>query len=1548
MPLPVADTVLDRTLELVEQIELTSLQWGFVEGGLPEEEVDGLAAQALAEAGTPGDPEDVVEELVERRLLIECPHGDGRPRLRSRFAEGVRLLARLRQLFPNREWQAAPTLVSDFRVDVRPRRVPRRNITAHAALSQMAALLRSPLRHDLASALLRVGTRDEVSLSAFQLRATQALLSSDTRDRGLVVSAGTGSGKTLAFYLPALVEIGSWVDRATPWTKALAVYPRRELLKDQFTEAFKVARRMDAALTQAGKRPITLGTYFGLTPSWPSEDAVQNATWMRDGNAYICPFLQCHLCGKEMVWRIADLQRGMERLYCKGASTCAGTATNEHLVLTRPQAVKQPPDLMFTTAEILNQRLSDTAHRRIFGIRTQRQLRVRLLLLDEVHTYEGASGAHAALMLRRWRHAVDAPVRFVGLSATLREAPEFFAQLTGVPLGAVQEIAPADDELVNQSTAYQLILRGDPVSQASLLSTSIQASFLLQRLLDPPAPNGGRSHGRFGSRTFVFTDDLDITNRLFDDLRDAEGYDMFGKPRVNARPLAHLRASEQADGPRREAAGQRWRVAEELGWQLEQPLRISRTTSQDAGVAAASDVVVATAALEIGFNDTTVGAVLQHKSPRQMAAFIQRKGRAGRTSTMRPWMVTVLSDYGRDRLSYQSYERLFDPVLDPQRLPIGNRYLVRMQAVFAFFDWVAHMHQGPATRGWWWQPLNGPVDDGTADWLKKLRAQQKALQETLRLLLRGDDALVTSLTSHLSAALQLSREEISAILWEAPRSLLLEVVPTLARRLYTNWAVNPELAGTVMASGLDHVTLAGVCPLPDFVPANLFSDLSLPEVTVALPAATVNARERFDTMPIASALRQLAPGRVTRRFAFERGGLSHWVPVPLTQNEHLLPVSTFASEYQYVADVPVLGGEDSAVLGRLPCYRPRTVHVERIPARVNASSNAFLHWGSELIPHGEGASFQIDELRQWGAIVQRVVFHMHTLRSPLTVRRFATGATATVRLRGRDTDHVVQTTFTDPPQGETERAGGPAAIGFEQDVDGLCLQIRLPSAAGMTKIAASAPELPAWRAAYLRDRILEDPSLSQVTNWFQRDWLAQVYVSAILMVAAQDDGRSLEQAAEQLHQTATAATFRQVLSAIFQVFEEDDDGTAASEEEETPVRATPRLSGPAHLRDRLSDLLGRPAILARLRELGRDLWQPDEVAWGRWLVQRTHETLGEATLFAILQVAPRHATMDNLLLDIQQLPGPAVSADGAAEIWITESTLGGAGVIEAFARAYAANPRTFFQALEATLAPSDLELTSVNLDRFVELAVSDSVVGQAVADLRGQTDHGPRDQSRIALYRLLAQRGLSVDHAFSSALNHRLLRAGVDASVDRLLRDILHHWRALEVRLGVAIDLRVFAFLASQEPTLASRIVAAVRAITTETTTPDQIIGVLVGLLWARPSEMRARFLDSYSPFRSGGHTDPTFIRRLLLCGEISDVALADSDWEHQLQQVLAASGTARLVAALGQESALHTALTRIIATPVDLEFLQFFPTIDRIEREQDALKVTLVLREVA
>ena len=105
---------------------------------------------------------------------------------------------------------------------------------------------------------------------------------------------------------------------------------------------------------------------------------------------------------------------------------------------------------------------------------------------------------------------------------------------------------------------YAIALRADPVSGASLLSASIQAAMLFGRVLDPPG-----EPFLFGTTGFLFTDDLDVTNRFYDDLRDAEGgQSRPGKP--GRKPvLAGLRSPDLPQQADRYRDGQSWDLVEQ-------------------------------------------------------------------------------------------------------------------------------------------------------------------------------------------------------------------------------------------------------------------------------------------------------------------------------------------------------------------------------------------------------------------------------------------------------------------------------------------------------------------------------------------------------------------------------------------------------------------------------------------------------------------------------------------------------------------------------------------------------------------------------------------------------------------------------------------------------------------------------------------------------------------------------------------------------------------------------------------------------------------------
>ena len=1519
---------LDWLLLAIEQREMRSLRWGATGAALFEDELVALATLVVD-----GDPEEAAGELLDRRLLFPIPAPGGSVRYRSRFAEGVRLLASLRQTFPGRHWSAAPHLIADFRADLRERQFPRRDQPASEVIERLSSKLEWGAQDvGVATALL-----SGLTLAAFQERAAEVLLGDGDTDRGAVIAAGTGAGKTLAYYLPAIVRISQEIRAGEFWTKAISVYPRNELLKDQFGEVLRYAR----LIGDLPERPLRIGTFFGSTPFEATTESVSRS-WTRfpargSTVGYLCPFATCPECGGRLIWRLADIELKHEQLTCERVAgdspRCLFTTNPEQVLLTRRAVSKEPPDLLFMTAEMLNRRMSDTNSRGALGLGQPRGQRPLFMLLDEAHTYEGVTGAQAAMVFRRWRHGVGSPVRWAGLSATLRGANAFFSQLTGVPESAVEEVGPEADEYERGAAEYQLILRGDPVSQTSLLSASIQSSFLLARLLDPES---APSRGRAGHRTFVFTDDLDVTNRLFHDLRDAE-----------RQRLARERSPSKVDSELAFAAGQDWRLLEEIGWDLGLPLDVSRTSSQDAGVSAASQLVVATASLEVGFDDDRVGAVIQHKSPFRASSFVQRKGRAGRTREMRPWMVTVLSDYGRDRFTYQSYERLFDPVVEPQQLPIANGYVRRIHAGFAFIDWLADRC---VSKGWWWWALSQPSGAGEPS------TQQRELAEVIERLLDRDRSELGSLTRHLRGALRLDDDEIEAVLWQPPRSLMLELLPTLARRLTTNWrTADPQASLGVLDAVSDGPY---PLPLPEFLPPNLFTDLNLPEVSIRGQEIDADA-----SLLVEQALRHLPPGRVTRRFAPGYQGTYHWVPVPLDgPDPYELPLDEFIPRAHPVARVTVdVDGSPTD----LTVYRPWDISLSVAPTPrgpqgggdVLPSSNARYRWHSQIIPQGAPLSIEAAHDPVWSQHIERLEFYLHDQRTPLTVRRFAAEAEADIRLRRHDggdgtkADHSVRVMLRDPTD-----HGRPAAVGYEAEVDGIAVRFREVERRVLMQRADASPSLPAWRTAYVRHLVASDQELPASIGSFLRDWLFELHLAAIVETALELDVHA-SAANELLGSAGDADRYERLLRGLLRTeryHEHPEDGSESPDDASEGSYAgqekasADTAAGNHRLHNHLLALLEDEAIRSRLRLLFGECWRPDPERWGLWLAGAVHLTVSEATRAAALSTAPDHVTDDSVRLDVGRTG--TFSPEQPQEAWITESAIGGTGVVAAIASAYASEPRAFFRTLEFELLPGEFELTSVDLDETVRLGTEREDVVDALVAARDAGSHEARDARMSELVAVLQSHGITAGHAYLAALNQRVLRPGAPDATYRLLNDLVSFWHGLEEDYGVALDLRVFCNIAVHAARLGPGLSGDdlrqfLKARAGAQLDTADLASVLSGLLWPRPHELRRRALLSWSPFREAGFADPALVRELLLLESLPEVDLSNPDWRAEFQAAISTAGVVRLCSRGEEAGALQEALFRLVAEPLDVDFMQLYPAVEQVRREGRDFVATLVLR---
>lgn len=1551
--------LVEKALDRLERLEIRVLVWGLVDGALSEAEVLETLGQVLnanqdiaaADDCTIGTEVQLREKLLSFGLLTQVATSPlDAPRYRTRMAEGVRLFARLRQLFPGKHdganWVNGPTLVADYRLLWRPRRYPDRNL-----LRQDARRLVAEQVNDDA---LLAGIDQwldpespELKFARFQVDATARILKglSTRSPLGTLVSAGTGSGKTIAFYLPALAWLSAERLKApaSRGVRVIAVYPRNELLKDQLAEVYSQARKFDTPLGARGTT-LSIGVLYGDTPRTATGAA---KAWHKTNGA--CPFFRCPSCDGPVHPDGVGSAEQEARLSCH---RCGTQVDSHRLRFSRHAMADSPPDILFTSVETFNRRMSDSSMRHLFGLGPRATRVPSLMLLDEVHLFSGTYGAQVAYMLRRWSHLSRRQTQFVGLSATIADGAAFFASLVGLDRSVVEEVSPSADDMRREGAEYMLALRGDPVSQAALLSTSIQALMLVSRLLDRRNQFSQRERPFAGWRSFAFTDQVDATNRLLYDLRNAEGLTPGGHPATLRAPhggLAVLR--EPSPDRRRYEGGQDWRMLRSNGHALSTRHRVERTTALDAGVSKDAEIVVATAALDVGFDDPAVGAVLQHKAPRDMAQFLQRKGRAGRTRHMRPWTIMVLSDYGRDRLAYQAYEQFFDPELPPRELPLSNRYVRRMQATYALIDYLGVAMQQGEPAGSAWRDLATPTPTYFKGWpAQAVQAVKEAIAEfplsqdlwreirrramsvgglpqttkwdgcnyleahirrrylvsKLADLLRQPDA-AESLARYVSSALSLKREDTDTLLWDSPRSLLLTVIPTALRRLATNWRAGGATAADRTA---EH-------PLPEFIPGTLFSDLALPEVQL------LGGPEKYkgEALPVLQALNELAPGKVSRRLddALWLGPSGDELPAILAATGGTANVDVDLW-YELEPELPFNRVSEEGVT-LCPAWRPRALKLRPTPEKpkVGDSSNARLQWCSQLFGRQSLRPFTVPATRVGIArLVHDVVVHTHASHTSATVRRYAVGSTVKLRVKQGQTveDYSAKWCFT--------REGQPCGVGFQIEVDAVCFEMVRHASPSSTLREADASVQRAARTARFQWEVQHGVALATVANnIFLRNWLGQVFQVAAVAFAEKNNC-ALGEAVDALRGPGAPAHLEHVLETIFQA------PNAPTEDADDDNAEEPRL------RARLSELLASADTRALLAELSmRILAGPIDSHWDDWLERAQRQTFAAAVMDAIQQACPQ-VDPDELVVDTEPSPREDGTLPGHAEVWISETNPGGSGLIEQVVEALASNTDHFFRRIETALSVSEFEQIDMQLRDFVDR------VGGPLADIewaehtdavRAAVSAADADSALGALRRFLAEQGHAVFHGYVSALSNRLLRPGSPVALDSLLAQVLTSWSALEARLGIEVDARVICAVFSRNTDIDDAFREA--GFTVPLGQVDTWrFNMLAGVLWARGHALRTHALPVAERFSAR----PTVTDRLLLAPWLSreEVPIdgqTDSALE-ELHQRLKARGRADMRFGANAEG-----LDRIIAfaatVPVQLEYLNVYPRLTAVSRLQ-------------
>jgi DEAD/DEAH box helicase/Helicase conserved C-terminal domain len=1468
---------------------------------------------------------DILHNLIDRRLVFPAK-ASGRVLYRSRFAEAVRLLFLLRQRFSREDWQTASRLVSDLKINLQRRRYPRRDIPPSELLQELRDLRANPLYIKAVTRLLQDNDGNSLNLARFQKEAATRLYRNlhSRGDHAIVIGAGTGSGKTKAFYVPALAEIASSLT-IRPWVQALAIYPRIELLKDQLAEALSEIQKLDALLRKQGKRSITLGAYYADTPiSARVFDKGQYISWRAstDPEGWVCPFLSCpdpNCSSSDLVWLKKDIKQEkeandqgiygrFERLICP---SCNFTVQGDQLLLTREHMKQQPPDILLTSTEMLNQRLGRAAEHHLFGIDTN-DTPPRMVLLDEIHTYEGLHGAQIAYLLRRWRHArghyPHANLCFVGLSATLTNAESFFSKLSGLPVHQVVYVKPEENDMTREGVEYNIVLKGDPVSGTSLLSTSVQTVMLLGRILDSKKNVSG---GAYGRRIFAFTDKLDVINRWYHIELDAEKDKNLSQWRQVSPAL------DEETRRKIRLAGQDWQSCVEIGHALRKPLKVTKTSSQSRGVDPNAELVIATSTLEVGFNDPTVGAVIQHKAPRSIASFLQRKGRAGRPRGMRPWMVVVTSAYGRDRWAFQHAEQLFDPLLEDINLPLDSYYVRKIQATFALLDWLSLLMKREKGERWIdiWKLLGGKGK--SVDELRQRKITSIILEEVLTGSRRA------AFTRYIQEALGIQDQgALDSVLWYEPRSLLFEVIPTLLQKLSSD-AQHLAEDGNENEDTSSH-------PLADFVPPALFADLNVAEILLHIPEVIIqskkqkgqpfNSKQSQEYMPLHSCMNEFAPAHVSKRFS--RSDLmqeAYWLALPEeaqmvqdTVELHLLDIELAGNPQDIVAS-----GQHYRV------FHPRSYTLRLIPSNVRNTSTGYLQWLSSFATISEGRTEEQDTNPSqavylplaansvWHHFVDSVRCYTQVNNTWVAVTRLAVGVQVDTRYTGTQPSRRQRLRFVE----SRERA----ALGFTTDVDALEFEFYpLDVQYVMTN--------PSWSDLYQHlgpeyflyklqnDERIINANLSS----FEISWLWQLELSMLVATAVAKQLPLPDAVA--LVCTDRPSLAERTMEVIFQSQQLDEpEGKEKF----------------GHLHDRLVELVKDQEIQQALTDNERVLWDWHDATLPYWLQQCYASSMG-ATLFTALSRFVPDIDPDDLVLDVNE-----------HTIWISEMTPGGIGLISKIADALTLRPREFELQMLDTLQNCDRDLLATQLRAVAHLVEqSDQELLDAFTSMRNEVDLLRQEETRRRLTAILERHAITTTRELVVTLQAKFLRSNSSKYSDQLIATFVKRWEQEEQRIGCAIDLRVMAVAALKLPEIKNQVNDLLKRIggTTKVDEP-QLFNLLQSLLWFRCHDSCPDCIEKQHPYQQLIRPSRTLLLMLLNRHE-QKIAYGSPDWKEQVQHLLSSIYSAQLGCEQELLEECKKSLLSMLFEPVEIGFQFFYPFIERITRNGRHWTIGLSIRE--
>lgn len=276
---------------------------------------------------------------------------------------------------------------------------------------------------------------DAIGISKFYQHQELAIKNIVHSGRNTIVSSGTGSGKTETFLIPILNDCVKM--DSLRGTKAVIIYPMNALANDQVDRIRDILFRLNKIRKSQSKREITFGIYTSQTPENNRDMAGQHDN---DFDTLTTIDTRCPSCLQYSLH--VDSDRVNTFYTCRNEKDFR----INYQIITRRELRDNPPDILITNYVQLEYLLLRKKDSVLF-----QNNKIKFLVLDELHSYQGARGVDVGLLIRRFRRriqknsTISGDIICIGTSATISKdklqqdrhtkISDFASRLFGVKFG---------------------------------------------------------------------------------------------------------------------------------------------------------------------------------------------------------------------------------------------------------------------------------------------------------------------------------------------------------------------------------------------------------------------------------------------------------------------------------------------------------------------------------------------------------------------------------------------------------------------------------------------------------------------------------------------------------------------------------------------------------------------------------------------------------------------------------------------------------------------------------------------------------------------------------------------------------------------------------------------------------------------------------------------------------------------------------------------------------------------------------------------------------